>query len=72
MECPCKGCTERWVEGIKTCHATCERYAKWKKWRDDIRHKEYLDRVSYQSVRTGYWVKKDGFWRNSKIVRRRK
>lgn len=25
MKC-CQGCTERWIEGTKRCHDTCERY----------------------------------------------
>lgn len=25
MKC-CNGCNERWIEGTKRCHDTCERY----------------------------------------------
>ena len=30
----CKGCTERYVTEHSNCHATCERYLKWKEERD--------------------------------------
>lgn len=32
-DCPCNGCTERWVDLVgdkpRTCHGTCQRYAAW-------------------------------------------
>lgn len=70
--CPCNGCTERWVEGVKTCHSSCEKYPKWKKERDKNRQKEQLNSILNSNPRSGYWQKRDGYWKNPKIQRRRK
>ena len=39
-KCPCRGCTERFVVDGHRCHATCERYSKWRGEVDNVA--EYL------------------------------
>lgn len=29
MNCPCKGCTKRWVSETSRCHASCTEYKEW-------------------------------------------
>lgn len=29
MNCPCKGCTKRWVSETSRCHQTCTEYKEW-------------------------------------------
>lgn len=29
MNCPCKGCTKRWVSETSRCHSSCNEYKEW-------------------------------------------
>ena len=45
-DCPCNGCTERWVDLVddkpRTCHGTCPRYAAWVEQREAKRAEAML------------------------------
>lgn len=42
-QAPCKGCEDRWVNDVTTCHGTCERFLEFEKKRmakrDEMRKK---------------------------------
>ena len=45
MKCSCKGCERRTTE----CHATCEEYKEWVKWRDERNRLRTLDRERFNT-----------------------
>lgn len=53
---PCKGCTDRWVQDGKSCHAECEKY---KEYRDTLyeiyderkRNRDVSEYVSYRCTK---------------------
>jgi hypothetical protein len=42
IQSPCCGCSDRHFENGATCHATCEKYKKYKAEIEEIRHKGFL------------------------------
>jgi len=55
MKCPCRDCNDRTV----TCHSFCEKYKKWKTWRDGLsakakKEKQRYDTMSEKGIRILY------------------
>ena len=46
----CKGCTERYVTEHSNCHATCERYLKWREERQAQLEAKYRDNMIIDTV----------------------
>jgi len=40
--CPCKECGDRFVG----CHSSCEGYKAWRKAKDEMNHKDFVERYN--------------------------
>ena len=51
-DCPCIGCTERWVKLVDdkplTCHASCPRYDAWVKKREAIKREAAIRKEGWR------------------------
>ena len=50
MECPCKGCTTRWVTDTSRCHAHCDRYKEWSELTKRQKDLDAMHRASTESI----------------------
>ena len=57
---PCHHCEDRWVDGVKTCHSTCERYATFLKDNEEYKkelaiYKSTQPHKEWYQTYTGWW-----------------
>lgn len=54
QNCPCRGCTDRWRDGSKTCHMECTAYNEWRDNRLDlletVRHKRSMEAATNKII----------------------
>jgi hypothetical protein len=73
IDCPCKGCTDRWIdtETLTRCHSSCSKYVEYKKRIDDINNQLKEER-DFNKFSFGLTEKRENKKANIRRLKRRK